>query len=70
MPYKNTMYHPGPMPMPRDPRGPRSFDHPGSRPAMFRHSYAEPSGSSGGFARVSPAPHGHGRFGLASLKPY
>ena len=70
MPYKNTMYHPGPMPMPRDPRGPRSFDHPGSRPAMFRHSYAEPSGSGGGFARVSPAPHGHGRFGLASLKPY
>ena len=70
VPYKNTMYHPGPMPLPRDPRGPRSFDHPGSRPAMFRHSYAEPSGAGSSFARVSPAPHNHGRFGLASLKPY
>merc|ERR1719500_222947 len=70
IPYKNTMYHPGPMPMARDPRGPRSFDHPGSRPAMFRHSYAEPSGGGSSFARVSPAPHNHGRFGLASLKPY
>ena len=72
IPYKNTIYPPGGAMAgprdPRDPRGPRSFDHPSSRPAMFRHSYAEPTGSS--FARVSPAPHGHGRFGLASLKPY
>ena len=66
-PYKNTLYPSGPLPR-GDPRGPRSFDHPGSRPAMFRHSYAEPTQAS--FARVSPAPHSHGRFGLASLKPY
>ena len=65
-PFKTPMYHPNPN-LPS--RGPRSFDHPSTRPAMFRHSYAEPTAPSG-FARVSPGPHGHGRFGLASLKPY
>jgi len=65
-PFKNTLYHPNPN-LPG--RGPRSFDHPSARPAMFRHSYAEPTAPSS-FARVSPGPHGHGRFGLASLKPY
>ena len=48
--------------------GPLPFDHPGNRPAMYRHSYAETSTPSS-FARVSPSPLG-GRFGLASLKPY
>ena len=68
-PFKNTAYHPGQ----GQGGGPRSFDHgggAGARPAMFRHSYAEPSGAGSSFARVSPAPHNHGRFGLASLKPY
>ena len=50
----------GPPPLP--------FDHPASRPAMYRHSYAENTNPSS-FARVSPSPLG-GRFGLASLKPY
>ena len=48
---------------------PLPFDHPANRPAMFRHSYAEPNPPQS-FARVSPGPHGAGRFGLASLKPY
>merc|ERR1712227_431677 len=80
VPFKNTMYHPHSNVAPR---GPRSFDHPGSRPAMFRHSYAEPTAH-------GPLPHPHmvsrvphvsphvsqsppgpqGRFGLASMKPY
>ena len=63
-PFKNTAYHPGQ----GQGRGPRSFDHGpgGARPAMFRHSYAEPS-------PLPPqhfSPHAHGRFGLSSLKPY
>ena len=48
---------------------PLPFDHPANRPAMYRHSYAEPNPPQS-FARVSPSPHGAGRFGLASLKPY
>lgn len=63
--FKNTMYHPN-SGGPAGPRGPRSFDHPSSRPAMFRHSYAEPNGNPSGFARISPGPSG-GRFGL---KPF
>jgi hypothetical protein len=42
--------------------GPHSFD----RPAMYRHSYADPSPPGANFPRVVAA----GRFGLASLKPY
>ena len=63
-PFKTSLYHPNTN------RGPRSFDHPSTRPAMFRHSYAEPSPPIPGYTRLSPTPHGHGRFGLASLKPY
>ena len=57
--FKNTLYHPN---VPT--RGPWSFDHPGNRPAMFRHSYAEPSP----MQHFPPGPPG--RFGLTSLKPY
>ena len=81
VPFKNTLYHPNNN---VSSRGPRSFDHPGSRPAMYRHSYAEPSlhgppphmvtrGSHvpPHVSHVSQSPAGpHGRFGLASLKPY
>jgi len=66
--FKNTAYHPSNGGS-RNPRGPPSIEHPGSRPAMFRHSYAEPTANPTSFARVSPAPHG-GRFGPTSLKPY
>ena len=62
--FKNTLYHPNSSGPPA--RGPRSFDHPASRPAMFRHSYAEPSP----MHHQYPPGHPHGRFGLASLKPY
>jgi hypothetical protein len=44
--------------------GPLSFD----RPAMYRHSYADPSPP--GFSRGVTAAAAGGRFGLASLKPY
>jgi len=57
--FKNTVYHPNSHVSPAGPRvGPRSFDHPGSRPAMFRHSYAEPV--SGAHA-VGPHPHNFSR---------
>ena len=78
--------HPGPPPAafknvysphPAVNRGPRSFEplaqQMGGRPAMFRHSYAEPlhSGPGTAFVReLAPPRHQQHRFGLASLKPY
>jgi len=69
-PFKNTVYHPSNgMHVGVGSRGSRSHDHPGARPAMFRHSYAEPHVNPSGFARVSPVPTG-GRFGITSMKPF
>ena len=60
----------GPVPFHHHPNhrsGPLSFD----RPAMYRHSYADPSPPGANFPRVAAGPPaGGGRFGLASLKPY